>query len=270
MLIREPKRQYFVYPAYAKFQYKWKDLPVLFTDPCKYSESWQTNPFNPKEYGYPETIQPFELVDGPVGGGIIIAHTGFVGERKIPEKWLPAIILIEGANLCSPDSMYETKDFNVCYLEPMYNEAADYGVGRQVKQYHIGSTVEHIDSASGRIFWLFKVVPSRKDMPGLADVPLWAKHFGMEVERMAEIPPKVVAEVGEWLVERDTQYMCICFDVKSSKNSMGYNFAVLIYIGLHLASLAPRRMGRVHLLAEIEGNVRSEWWSRWKRKHNAN
>lgn len=264
MLIREPKRQYFVYPAYAKFSYQWKDLPTFFTDPCRYSESWQLNHTREdiRKYGYPETIQPFELIDGPVGGGIIIAHIGFVG--KISEKWLPHIILLEEANLCRPDSMYETKDFNVCYLEPKYKRAADYGVGQKVKQYHIGSTVEHIDSASGRVFWLFNVVPGHKDIPVLADVPLWAKHFGMKVERMAEIPEKVAAEVGEWFFERNTQY--ICFDVKSSNNSMGYNFAVLIYLGLHLTSLAPRQIKRAHLLADIEGKIRSEWWSRWDKK----
>ena len=262
MLIREFKRQYFIYPAYAELNYQWKDLPTFFKDPCRYSDSWQLNPYDPGEYGYPEKIQPFELIDGPVGGGIIIAHIGFMG--KVMEKWLPAIILTEGANLCCPDSMYETKDFNICYLEPIYNRAADYGVEKKVKQYHIGSTVEHIDSASGHVYWLFNLVPGHKNIQAIKSVPLWAKHFGLEVERISKIPEEVATEIDEWLLERNTQY--ICFDVKSCKDSMGYNFAVLVYIGLHLASLAPRRIKRVHLLAEIEGKIRSEWWSRWKNR----
>ena len=207
-----------------------------------------------RDLGYPEKVQPFELIDGPVGGGIILAHI----DRD--ERWLPyrALTFDKGVDLSTPQPMREEErdggvQYNVAFLEATYDPGWALATGKRRKHYQLGSSVEHIESMPDSIFWLIGFKPSKtmKEIRGLGDIPVWGEHFGLEVERLSELPEEVREETAHWLNTKDNQYAY--FSVKGGGNGFGYHFAVAVYIGYHLCVVAGRRMRYIHLLSSIEG-----------------
>jgi hypothetical protein len=249
MLHKEENKTYIVYPSWIQPTYSWGDLPYIIANP------WEHNDFTTQTYttdelrklGYPEEIQPWELIDGPVGGGIILVYANSLG------RWLPcsALTFDKGVDLSSPDSMLHV-DFqsNVACLEPTSDLGWILATRKKPKYYPLGASAEHIESMSDLMFWLRGIRPGKKELKGLADVPAWCKHFGLDVERLDEPPQPVRDETSHWL---DPHFQYIWFNVKGGGDGFGYHFAVMLYIGYHLAYAAGRRMRTIHLLSSIEG-----------------
>jgi hypothetical protein len=243
MLHKDKKIMYYVYPSWAQLSYKWEDLPRLMSDPLA------SGYLDPRHdwlgLGYPERIQPFQLIDGPVGGGIVVAH------KELMEKWLPAAILGSEADLAGPRAMSAIREnYNVCYLDPRDEPGWELGLGKKQKYYPLGASAEHVESMPDSIFWLVGFRPGKNQLPGLDDVVGSGKHFGFQVERLDSPPPSLRDETGHWL---NSKYEYAWFGVQGGGDGFGYHFAVLLYIGYHLCVVAGRRMAFVHLLASIEG-----------------
>lgn len=271
MLKREKNRKYYVYPSWAEGQltYRWEDLPVMMADPLKYDKvpmgiplsDWlmMTDSFKNDEYlmlnykkqrlleiGYPEKIQPYDFIKGPIGGGIIEAH---ISED---EKWLPACILNKEANLCVPSPMeagdlYQT--LNVRYLDLMSTWDMETGVRRRVKNYTMGISAEPIESDPDSQYWLLSVKPGKKEPKQISEIPVWAYHFGIEMERLTNAPEKVKQEISPWL---KPGFDYVWFKIRQKDDRYGWHFAVMLYIGLHLAYVAKSRVRTMHMLAKLE------------------
>jgi hypothetical protein len=251
MLRKERKREYFVYPSWAEGQlsYSWEDLPKMMADPFRYDEHLRLNYTKEKmlKYGYPEVTQPYDFFKGPLGGGIIIAHI------NNDEKWLPACILIKEATLSAPHPMEtagNSEGHNVRYLD--LNGAWNWETGeyRKMKNYIIGISAEHIESEPASQYWLLSMKPGKKEPSAISDIPVWAYHFGIEMERLSEVPQTVLLEISTWL-KPDFSY--IWFKIRQKSDEYGWHFAVMLYIGLHLAYIGKNRIRTLHMLASIEG-----------------
>jgi hypothetical protein len=254
MLSREKKKKYIVFPSWLDPTYKWEDVPAIISDPLKYNDFTRLNYTEDdlRRFGYSEEILPFELIDGFAGGGIILIH-------KSPEqRWLPdgALTFDKGVDLIGPagTAVLDWK-CNVAHFENRSDPLWQLELGKKRKNYEMAATPEHIESMPDCVFWLIRFVPTKtgKQMKGLDDVPGWAKHFGLDVRRLEEPPEPVRKETADWF---NPDFQRAWFEVKDAGDGFGYNFAVMLYIGLHLCSVSPSRMRCMHLLASIEGKPR--------------
>jgi len=250
-LQKENERRYIVFPSWLQPTYKWEDLTEIISNPLKYDDNARLN-YSLEDFvemGYPKDIQPFELLKGPVGGGMIVVHAGLY------ERWLPvgALTFDKGIDICKPQGMFY-EECNVSYLEHCHNPGSLACAQKKMKNYSLGASAEHIKSMADRIFWVFgykSYKRGNREIRGISDVTDYGRHFGLEVKRLSEVPKPILNETANWLDIKDLSY--VWFDVKGGGKGFGLHFAILLYIGYHLCSVGGPRMGYAHLLTSIEG-----------------
>jgi hypothetical protein len=261
MLIKETERNVIVYPSWAEMEARWSDLPRYLADPLD-SGFIQKN-FDYRRFGYPEEIQPYELIDGPEGGGIIMWR----GE-PYPGRWLPLCFVTSGANLRKPNGVrnlspdYDPHAPDVAFLEPYENPLRRLGVGKRPRVYNTALSYENADAAGEGVHWIvrYRRPKSRgREIRGLRQIPDWSRAFGMEVRRLDNAPVEVLAETAPWFAGDDNEsawYSATCAD-----SGLGFQFAVLVYVGNHLRHVAGAAMDSMHLVARIGGrlNFRCRW-----------
>ena len=265
MLVRETERNFVVYPSWAELEAKWEDLPRLFADPLK-SGFIEPN-FDFRRFGYPEHMQPHELFDGAEGGGIVLWR----GEPS-RGRWLPLSILHGGANLREPNgvrgnlSLGSPHDPSVCFLEPYDDPILRLAAGKKPRIFDPGLSFEHADSAGDTVYWIVRHRRNkgkRRELAGLRQIADWARAFRVGVEQVTDVPAEVQAETAPWFTNPENE--STWFTVSGLDNGLGYHFAVVVYIGNALKSLAGRAMGSMHLIAQIEG--RPNFLHRWNRTY---
>jgi len=263
MLKTDNNKKYIVFPSWLQPTYKWDDLPEILSNPFKYDDSSKAYRLLGRieeqwEYlrkcGYPERPQDFELLDGPVGGGIIVVD---ISQNK---RWLGyhALTFDKGVDVTSANMMLDGGDWyvknNVGYLEDTTDPGYWLATGKRRRDFDIAACAEHIESMSDSIIWLVRYERSKtnKEIRGLEDIAKWAKHFGLEVKRIDRLPEYVKdSELALWC--KNSRFQSAFFEVSGGGEKFGFHFAVMLYIGLHLRYVAGRRMSSMFLLAAIEG-----------------
>lgn len=80
----ESRKTYLVYPPGDPHRFKWKDLKDLFLSPKDYGIGRELEGL--AKLGYTVDESDHELVDGPKGGGVIIA-------KRDTKRWFPSVLL---------------------------------------------------------------------------------------------------------------------------------------------------------------------------------
>ncbi len=261
MLHREPTTTYIVYPSWARFSYRWENLWPLLSAPLR-SGYLDPRPEYWRRLGYPEVPQPFKLIDGPAGGGIVRA------DFAPPDKWMPGLILSHEASIRRPvgytAEVVQTIE-NVRYLEP--NDGPLAGIPfapsilkRKAKIYVCGVSAEHVEAAGCSVYWVVGFERAKNSHKGISDMPIWAEHFGLKAIRISELPESIRAETASWFV--DPAYDHAWFGIESDNAGVGFHFAVVVYLAYHLRRVAGSRMFSMNLVADIEGkpNARHLWY----------
>jgi hypothetical protein len=150
----------------------------------------------------------------------------------------------------------------VCFLEPHENGLWKLGIGKRPRNYNTPLSYEHVDSAGDGVFWVARHKRPRgrsRGLAGLVDVPEWSSAFGVQARRLDGPPAGVLEETEAWFT--NPQYESQWFRAESQDTGLGYQFAVLVYIGNHLRHVAGPAMDSMHLMARIEGqpNFRRRW-----------
>jgi hypothetical protein len=258
MLFLEESRQYYVYPSWAELTYQWRDLARLLRDPLN-SSYFLNDPncqrYDWQELGFPPNVQPFDLIDGPEEGGIIRAHI------RPRERWLPGLILSREANVRTPPGMmglWPGYDSRVYYLEPMDEPGWQFGVGKKKKLYLCSSSTEHLQGAGEAVYWLIGFKPGRRPIKDLDSIGTWAAQFDLRVHQLPGVP-FLAEQTSTLLLDADFRWMW--FRIEGGGDAVGYHFAVVVYLALHLRKVAGPRMQCMHLVADIEGkpNARKNW-----------
>jgi hypothetical protein len=258
MLHREHDRTYFVYPSWAELSYSWEALPELLADPFN-TRYFRENPnYRRGDFlarGYPAKIQPFELISGPAGGGIVKAQI------RPGEKWLPGIILGQEANLVDVTAMRglpEHLDPQVYYLEPMDQPGWELGLGKKKRVYLCHATTEHADTTEAVVYWVIATARAKVRFKAIEEVPAVAQGFGLQAAPIT-IPEQLRRETATWLANPDYDYSW--FQIAGGGAGLGFHFAVVVYIGFHLRKVVGKRMNSMHLVGDIEGKpqVRIHW-----------
>jgi hypothetical protein len=239
MLSSEPGILYEVYPSWASFSYKWEDLSRLLGNPL---DSGYLNPAEPWEkWGFSRVPKPFELIDGPCGGGIICEHHD--GER-----WLPGVILTKEGNHPFPPGVgahwaQEQLPFSVSYLEPylMPFQETEVPTSRN-RRYLCAFSAEHINAEPEAQYWVVRTRKAVREIKGLVDLPKWAFDLGPHVSRLPGCPDHLARETADWFNHPDRQYHW--YKVDNFQPKAGLCFAIVVYLGLHLAKVAGKRDSR--------------------------
>jgi len=262
-LKKDLRKKYIVLPSWVQPAYSWDEIAGILSNPMDYDDFGRLN-YGPEkliEMGYPEEPQPFELFAGPMGGGVILVHIG------ANERWLGygALTFDKGVDLRCPEPMQDEECNNVAYLAPTTYRGWYIDAGKKFKEYRIGASAEHIESMPGSIFWLigFRPTSSSGRIKGLSEISAWGEGFGLHVDTLDMPPEQVRQETAQWL---NPMLRYAWYKVEGDGNGFGYHFAVMLYIGLHLASLAGGRTCEMHLLSSIEGTPKpfSSGRCRWR------
>jgi hypothetical protein len=264
MLIKETERNFIVYPSWAEMQVRWSDLPRYFADPL--NSGFIPQGFDYRRFGYPEVIQPYELIDGPEGGGIIVWR----GD-PYRGRWLPLLVVTSGASLVEPNgvrNLAPAPDPHAPYvasLEPSDNPLWRMGVGKRPRAYNTAPSYENAEAAGEGVYWIVqhrRPEGRGREIRGLRQIPEWSRAFGVEVRRLGDAPSEVLVETAPWFAGDDNEsawYSATCGD-----SGLGFQFAVLVYVGNHLRHVAGAAMDSMHLVARIEG--RPNFRCRWNRR----
>ena len=147
MLHAEPKNYYDVYPSWADYQVKWHDLPRLLSDPLNSGLLHLDDLQSVEDGTFPNVPDPFEMIDGPAGGGILIRT-----QPRLPG--LSWCVLNSFADVSVPMGVnFEIRDHqaNVVYLEP---SRSLYLLERRPKVYdNCEISFDHTESAGDHAYW---------------------------------------------------------------------------------------------------------------------
>lgn len=267
MLRKVKDHSYVVYPSWAStsLSYKWQNLPRLLADPL--NSGYVANSDDPEYYweccGYPRTPQPFKLIDGPVGGGIVMWEGDANAGRGW--RWLPIVVLESEANLRLPngmDSIWKQFDAQVVCMEPH-----GWGIGGGPKLYRCAVSTEHVDSAGESVYWLLCLKEGKRIAKGVGEIATWAAGFGLTVVLMFEVSTALLAESEPWF--NGSSVRRIWFEVHGGGGEVGYQFAILVYIAYHLRWVGGTSVLSMHLVSDIEGkpNSRRLWTSKPESAH---
>ena len=169
MLTRETDRNFVVYPSWAELAARWVDLPRYFADPL--ASGFLDPNFDYRRFGYPEAIQPYQLIDGPAGGGLV----AWWGD-PYRGRFLPLTILHgskrqgadepdqfhRGANILEPNGVRNLSPDHdphapwVCFLEPYENRHWKLGIGKRTTIYNTSLSYEHVDAAEASVYWVVR------------------------------------------------------------------------------------------------------------------
>jgi hypothetical protein len=304
MLNAEPNTRYIVFPSWARyFTFRWEDLPGLLADPVNSGYlDW-----NDKRYLLDERFaakpMPYVLLDGGDGGGIIVVeHT-----RRGP-NWLGDWVIEKDADYNTPIGIESGSHCfkvgeelvyieHVCYLtlrgdawlrfldqegehledddQPWEGDDVLKSAGikkRKPKEYECTITFEHVDVAGANIYWLVVHTRRRGEIKGLDEVPAWAAGFGLHVERVDAVDESIQREAVDWYADpvwKPADRKFVWYRVSGGSSGAGFQFAVLVYIALHLRMVGGSRLNAMHLVAQIEGEPhcmrdREAMWKRVK------
>jgi hypothetical protein len=264
VLFAEPNTDYWIYPSWADYKVKWGELPPLFADPIG------TGCVDLLDQQYIEsgvianTVEPFAMLDGPAGGGIII--TPIIKPRGLHGSVTNQFAEYSGAHGVGVDSLNREGSSHIAhvgYLKPL---RPLYIGERRPKVYdHCNTTFEHADSAADERFWLVDYVAGKREIAGLDEIPALAAGFGLSARRLAEPPAAVAVEAADWFWEEDHQY--VWYQIDRGRDGIGYQFAIVVYVALHMCKVAGRRFDCMHLVAQLE--TRSRFRIRWANMHRA-
>lgn len=247
MLRLELDREYIVYPSWIKSAYEWTQIPDIINNPLKYDPSARLTYTGEqlRKFGYFDPPKKYQMIPGPAGWGIVDVH------MKKGERWAPlnSLFFDKGVDLTMPPCMNSVNS-NVGYVIPTSDTGWYLDTGIKCKDYSIAATYEHVEAAGEQVYWLFSAKPVKKGLPEILEVPYWAKAFDLEVKLLTEIPKKVLDETLNW---RKQEYQFFWFSAEGAGDKLGYYFAAMFYIALHLSFVTKKKINTAHLLAQIEG-----------------
>lgn len=257
MLLSESNCSYIVYPSWAKFSYRWEDLPGILWNPRK---SGFLNPTDPYA-DFPLAAPRIEYIEGPVGGGILRVEVGY------RERWLGALVLTQEADFKNPPGLppggrIDGFDADVRYIEPSESLASQFGLEKAPRLYLCLASPEHADAAGENVYWMLSYVKGIRELRGLFHLERWAESLGRSLTRLTRIPEALEAETSPWFL--DETLTVAWYEVGGASERTGYEFALVLYSALALRKQSGRRLHAMHLVASIEGQpaFRRDWHNR--------
>ncbi len=106
---------------------------------------------------------------------------------------------------------------------------------------------DHTESAGEQTYWFAAYEAGKKQLRGLDALPQLAAGFGLTVERLPQPPEALAAETADWDWRDGRTYDW--YVVQGGRDGIGFQYAVIVYIGLHLCKVAGRRFKGLHSTA---------------------
>src|SRR6266576_4878654 len=94
--------RYFVFPSLARFTFTWKDLADLFPFPEKYDLCRELQ--KGQALGYSVRPDDHRLIDGPGGGGLIVA-------KRETRRWFPMELMRTQCSFETPPGFDRSTDY---------------------------------------------------------------------------------------------------------------------------------------------------------------
>jgi hypothetical protein len=243
--------RYCLFPSWAELGFKWEQLDDILKHPLKHGLLDRNDiKWLRSKNRYPPVTPPYELIEGPAGGGIIKCD-----ETDLEQPTLVYLLLSKTTSFVPPPGMPPRGMANapdITVLEARADLSLRLGRRLPVNQYCRVSP-EHVNSAGDSVYWLFNFKSGRTPPKGLETLPRLAAEFGCMVEAI-EKSASFMGEDSSSLASLGEEQVWL--RVTSGSTSANLHFTILVYLALHLRSVARRRLESAHLVAAIEGEPR--------------
>lgn len=264
----DPSKQYIVYPSWAQFSYRWRDLPKLLRDPLSTKYLAKRNDW--MELGYSRITDNFELIDGPFGNGIIAHDQSKIIDVPNRKFWLPTALLGSEAYFRNPpgvSSVYDTQYQFVSYLSPKPSDDVLLGLKREVEDPMPGFSLEPMEGgADGCALLCIGRTGSSALTEDLQQLPLFLRALDIKSElitneSMDELPriESIQNFLAKWKLNG-----CWYF-LDAAGYDVGHLFAVVVYLGSWLRHVNGSRIKTCHMATRLPQEF-GPHCSRWSMK----
>ena len=256
--IIEDTSHFLVFPSWSQFSYSWHQIPTMLdrfqkgeaVDPN--TECWLRQIGN-----WPPLLPTWMMYSGLWDGGIVEFQTA---SQEVAVTFRD--VFSAEVEFSKPRGILrcEKRIPDVSILLPR----GDLGLslGKQIQTYDCRSTIEHSDGIGNEMWWCFE---SRRKLKQamLNYVVDGTAIFGIEIVICDGIPRALEELVTQWETPRRPLGSFSWFQIVGDRRDIGWYFACLNYISLHLSQLTKKSINASHLVASIPGspNFRARWTS---------
>jgi hypothetical protein len=243
---------YYIYPSWASFSYKWKDLSIFLSDPLatKYVPKRQV-PWT--ELGYSTVTDNFTLIDGPFGNGIVAQDCSKIADELNGRRWLPKLVLMSEADICrlpgvSPPN---SERYRVVYLSPKQSDEVLLGLKKRVDDPMPYCSLEPLEGLEHSALLCVGRTGSSALGEELKMLPLCLRAFQIKAELLA-IDDCVVQEckhVHEFLSK--WRLNGVWYFLDTSGLDAGLLLAIAAYLGGYLRSVVGSQIKSCHIITTL-------------------
>ena len=249
-----------VYPSWSRFSYGWEGLGQALRSPLE--SGYIDRGRDWRRLGYPETVQPFSLVNGSEGGGIICVYVPHT------QKWMPNLILTKEADILKPPgemSDIDGKNINVFYLSQnpgLLSSLLPSKAPTLARERICATSVEHLDVAGDLVYWVLGYRGGKRNVVPIDRVMGMAQAFGIDLRVLGDLEIPSSREFRDWFVDAKIKY--IWFISKTKTTDIDLIYSQFVYIAYDIVGVIGSKMFSLNLIATIEGQPNSRF--RWHRR----
>jgi hypothetical protein len=265
MLTINQYKKFIIYPSWACLYYQWEELPFLLKNPLSWSKLNQAD-LQFLNYFDQENKYGFNLIDGNLGGGIIVHDIEMNPEnpncyKPDSKRWLGQLVLNKETvyNCVRGISVTKLYPVHVCFLTPrkLPQRLARLMDIKQPREYECWGGVNHIKSAGDNVYGCITIKGniSNKIRKKLEILPNLAKGFNIIVTILPSVPATISEEIAPWF--QQTEYEFIWFSLNTPYQTIDHNFACLFYCALSLRKSVGKSLLSIQLLGQLESQLQS-------------
>ena len=248
MITKTGCRFYYVYPSWAKFDWKWEGLAEIFTNP--YQTGFLHVHEKLEEIGYVPGVDKFELIDGPIGNGIIKSM------ENSKSKFFWQAVMIRDVNfmplrgLCKPGCPVSVLEYGVCWLDEKSKAEHKVGIKNKFPIYVPKLTLDYTGCPDSEVYVSLSFRAGKVDGKICRNFEAYCRYFGFECyneeSKHFELPVEA-SRLNSPLVSQ------VWFLLKNVQNDLGLLLAKMFYVACAVKEQAGRPFEFIHLLGNFEG-----------------
>ena len=241
MISLTPDVFYIVYPPWAKFSWQWDNLRMIFSDPI--SAGILPDDGRLEQLGYEPGSDKYELINGPVGNGIIkgIGNT-------MTAKYLWMAVLIRDAMLVRfPGFPVSVLEYNVCWLEQKETAEHKMGLSKRFQTFLPTISLDYDDLPDSSVYASLAFRKGRIDEEVSLRFQMRCRTYGWKCE---PVQSGLINGTGAKLASPLISHHW--FIVAKGNDDLGILASKMFYLGCAAKQEANRDFQSIHLVGSFD------------------
>ena len=243
-----------IYPSWIKLSYEWTGIRKMLLDPI--STKYLNHRSDWFKIGYSKIVDNFELIDGPVGNGIITVDKSKIIDVANPSFWLPYVLLCKEAFFRGPPGIpiVTQYDYTVSYLSPKPSDEVRLGLEPARNDPMPYFSVEPSSCVMSGALLCISCAGSNTLIDDLYDIPNLFQTFGLNVTILKAVDAISLIKyngINEFL--KKWKLSGTWYSINNVKCDAGLLFAMVVYLGSYFRSKIGSRVKSCHLVMDLTG-----------------